>query len=83
MLCEMKTPALYLSVLCGMVGSMDTMAPDESSKDRLVFLNEDTNKLTGFNGRHLYAYECLTKFDLCDTRTISNNQTSLCHKQNQ
>lgn len=33
----------YLSVLCGMVGSMDTMAPDESSKDRLEFLCEDKN----------------------------------------
>lgn len=33
----------YLSVLWGMVGSMDTMAPDESSSDRLVFLHEDKN----------------------------------------
>lgn len=28
----------YLSVLWGMVGSMDTIAPLESSRDRLVFL---------------------------------------------
>lgn len=28
----------YLSVLWGMVGSMDTMAPLESNRDRLVFL---------------------------------------------
>lgn len=35
----------YLSVLCGMVGSMDTMAPDESSRDRLEFLREDKNTL--------------------------------------
>jgi len=33
----------YLSVLCGMVGSMDTIAPEESSRDRLVFLHEDEN----------------------------------------
>lgn len=36
----------YLSVLCGMVGSMDTIAPDESIKDRLVFLCEDKNTLS-------------------------------------
>lgn len=41
----------YLSVLCGMVGSMDTMAPDESSKDRLEFLRED--KKHTFTGSHL------------------------------
>lgn len=34
---------MYLSVLCGMVGSMDTMAPDESSRDRLVFLHQHRN----------------------------------------
>lgn len=37
------TAAPYLSVLCGMVGSMDTMAPVESSRDRLVFLPHGTN----------------------------------------
>lgn len=31
----------YLSVLCGIVGSMDTIAPDESSRDRLVFLYKE------------------------------------------
>lgn len=37
------TAVLYLSVLCGMVGSMDTMAPVESSRDRLVFLPHETD----------------------------------------
>lgn len=37
------TAVHYLSVLCGMVGSMDTMAPVESSRDRLVFLPHETN----------------------------------------
>lgn len=41
----------YLSVLCGMVGSMETMAPDESSRDRLVFLHKHKN--TRFTGSRL------------------------------
>lgn len=36
--CERDTT--YLSVLCGMVGSMDTMAPVESSRDKVVFLSK-------------------------------------------
>lgn len=37
------TAVHYLSVLCGIVGSMDTMAPVESSRDRLVFLPHERN----------------------------------------
>ena len=33
---------VYLSVLCGMVGSMDTRAPVGSIRHRFVFLQEDT-----------------------------------------
>lgn len=35
----------YLSVLWGMVGSMETMAPDESSRDRLVFLQHKNTQV--------------------------------------
>lgn len=34
----------YLSVLWGIVGSMDTMAPLESSRDRLVFLQHQSKR---------------------------------------
>lgn len=41
----------YLSVLWGMVGSMDTIAPLESSSDRLVFLHHQ-NKHTFTTGKN-------------------------------
>lgn len=45
--------APYLSVLWGMVGSMDTMAPDASSRDRLVFLHT--------NNTHRFKVSCKPK----------------------
>ncbi|TKS66781.1 hypothetical protein D9C73_001896 [Collichthys lucidus] len=40
----------YLSVLCGMVGSMDTIAPDESSKDRSNTVAEHDKRLVARRG---------------------------------